>query len=205
MTHREPDSVEPGLLTCQEVDERDLEAAYIAGRLTEDEALAFEAHVFECDRCWPALQTALAVRAAQPARSIIARARPRRAWWPLAAAAVATVVAGTWWISARDFGRGSPDAMRGGRDSIPVRATRSAQHITVQFDSFPGADRYRVRLYTESGALLAEREIGDTALEVPLPPDSAPAVIIVHVTALDVLRQTLASSGLVPLSRSPSP
>lgn len=206
MTHREPYSVKADPLTCHQVDERDLEAAYVGGRLTEADALRFEAHVFACDRCWRKLQVALAVTAlaAAPATP----ARPRGTWlpWSLAsAAAVATVVLGTWWLAARRSDRDSPAAMRGVRDSIGVQAAVTGRGVAIRFSGFAGADRYRVRLFTPDGSVVAERETPDTVLEFSLLAQSPASfgTLVAEVTALDVLRQPMASSGLVPLRQSP--
>ncbi|MBM4189071.1 MAG: zf-HC2 domain-containing protein, partial [Gemmatimonadetes bacterium] len=39
-------------LTCDRVDREDLDTRYLAGTLSEADAAAFEAHFFECERCW---------------------------------------------------------------------------------------------------------------------------------------------------------
>lgn len=56
------DQTAPG--GCPETGDRDLAAAYVAGRLDEPEAEAFEAHWFECDACWSRVKRAEEVRAA---------------------------------------------------------------------------------------------------------------------------------------------
>lgn len=52
-------------LTCAEIDRDDLGERYLAGRLSEPDAESFEAHYFECERCWSAVSRALEVRAAE--------------------------------------------------------------------------------------------------------------------------------------------
>jgi hypothetical protein len=51
-------------LDCLAVEEQDHEVRYLQGALTDEEAEAFEAHYFGCDRCWTALQRAIELRAA---------------------------------------------------------------------------------------------------------------------------------------------
>jgi CHAT domain-containing protein len=51
-------------LDCHYVEENDLVSRYIAGKLPEEEAEAFEAHYFGCERCWSEVRAATEVRAA---------------------------------------------------------------------------------------------------------------------------------------------
>jgi CHAT domain-containing protein len=46
------------------VEENDLVGRYVAGKLPEEEAEAFEAHYFGCERCWSEVRAATEVRAA---------------------------------------------------------------------------------------------------------------------------------------------
>lgn len=198
MTDRELENVDPGVLTCDQVDERDLEAAYIAGRLPDSDAEAYEAHVFACDRCWAVLQTAQAVAAARhPALSAQRPGLPR---WLALAAGITALVAGTWWVSATRQPL-APEALRGVEDSIAVQLEATDAGLALRFGAFPGADRYRIRVFSPTGELLAERETPDTTLEVSLDREP-PTALLIEVTALDLLREPLASSGLVPLDRS---
>jgi hypothetical protein len=190
--------VEPQTLTCDQVDERDLEAGYLAGRLTEDEGVAYEAHVFACDRCWSRLQAALAVSAA-------ARSRTRRLRWPVplaAAAALAALLASGWWLTRRQ--PAGPEPLRGDTDSLVVLPRVDTAGVLVSFGRVTGADRYHVRLFSEAGTLMAERESADTAVRLPLQPGPGPA-LLVQVTALDALSEPLASSRLIPVDRSSPP
>jgi hypothetical protein len=181
-------------LTCAEVDARDLEAAYLAGRLDEATAEAFEAHYFGCDRCWSVVQRAIEVRAAQapPARRVLGWQRP------LAAAAVLVLLVGAgWWAALQRAQPGDP--LRGTGDSLAVRLERAAGAADLVWPAWTGADRYRVRTYDANGVLLDEREAADTTLQLALPPGAA----FVDVTALDPLREPLARSGLVPIPPVP--
>jgi hypothetical protein len=205
--------MEQTALTCEQVDERDLEAGYLAGRLSEEEASAFEAHFFGCERCWALLQNAQAVAAARRASS---GGGSRRSWHllPLASAAVLVLLAGGgWWLTQRR-GPAATETLRGSTDSITVDLEATVSGVAGRFTPFPGTDRYRVRVYSAQGDLLAEQETADTTLSISLPttrrrpggggaaPAPAPAGLLAEVTALDVLRQPLASSGLVPVRQS---
>ena len=49
---------------CQYVEEHDLVSAYLGGRLSEQEAEAFERHYFGCERCWGEVKAGEEIRAA---------------------------------------------------------------------------------------------------------------------------------------------
>jgi hypothetical protein len=177
-------------LTCAEVDDRDLESGYLAGRLTAEEAEAFEAHYFGCERCWRTLETALAVRGARGAR------RPVRFGvraLAVAATAVIAVGAGWWFIRSP-----SPpaEALRGGGEAPAVRIHQTPAGLAVSWAPHAGADRYRVRVFSADGGLLLERLTPDTTI-VLAPPAGAG---FLDLTALDALRGVLSESGLVPVA-----
>lgn len=50
-------------MTCDEVNDADLDARYVAGTLAPAEAEAFEEHYFGCERCWALVQQEMALRA----------------------------------------------------------------------------------------------------------------------------------------------
>jgi hypothetical protein len=182
-------------LTCAEVEERDLEAAYLAGRLDDATAEAYEAHYFGCDRCWSALRRAQEIRGA-----LVPRPAGVRQWQrPLAVAAgVALLVAAGWWATLQRR-PGSGDTLRGAGDSLVVQLRRSPGGALLVWPAWTGADRYRVRAYDANGVLLAEREAEDTTMELTIPPGAA----FVDVTALDLLREPLVGSGLVRVPPAP--
>jgi hypothetical protein len=211
--------MEPTHVTCTRVEEEDLDARYLAGTLSEEEAEAFEEHYFGCDRCWTAVQTGLDVRAASTATTVAppvqtpaltvergtgrpARGIPRRQWVPLAiAASIAVLGVGLW---ERDGGPGvSPvgDGLRGPADSIRAVASVRRRILTLSWAVTPNADRYRVRLQRSDATVVLERIASDTVLAVPR--DSLRAVadgerVYWEVQALDALRRTIARSRLVP-------
>lgn len=189
------------VITCADVESRDLEAGYLAGRLSADDAVAYEAHYFGCERCWPSLKRATELRA------VLAKAAPapRFRVTPGLAAAAMIVVAFAGWFMVSRTGR-DPGTTRGAADSLVVHATNPAGSFAAAWRPQAGADRYRVRLYAADGALLFERETGDTTLA--LPADSVPrgpGRLFWQVQALDALRQPIARSTLTPAGPTPVP
>lgn len=90
------DAVKP--IDCGYVEDHDLVKSYLGGTLSEEEAEAFEAHYFECDRCWEEVNIANQIRAATAAAPPIRiPSKPRRtlrsAWPALAIAAAVAIVA----------------------------------------------------------------------------------------------------------------
>ena len=211
--------MEPTHLTCTRVEEEDLDARYLAGTLSEEEAEAFEEHYFGCDRCWTAVQTGLDVRAASTATPVDSRAPTpaltverggqaprtslaRRRWFPLAIAASVAVIAVAVWQS----GNRSPitpigDGLRGPADSIHAVASTRGQTLVVSWTPKANADLYGVRLQTGDATVVLERMVNDTSLAVPR--DSLSGVangerVYWEVRALDALRRTIARSRLIP-------
>jgi anti-sigma factor RsiW len=177
-------------LTCAEVDERDLESGYVTGRLTAEEAEAYEAHYFGCDRCWRTLETALAIRSAHGAR--------RRAPFgvrALAVAATAVVAVGVGWWTTRTPAPPT-DTLRGGAEAPVVRVDETPAGLAMAWAPYAGADRYRVRVFSTDGDLLLERLTADTTVVLAPTPGAA----FVDLTVLDALREVVSGSGLVPIA-----
>jgi hypothetical protein len=85
-------------MNCQEVEQRDILGAYIAGKLPEAERDSFEEHFFGCDAC---LRD---VEAARIAREVLLKQPSARlgTWWiGLAAAAAVIVGAIVFWPAAK--------------------------------------------------------------------------------------------------------
>jgi hypothetical protein len=192
-------------ITCELVDERDLDTRYLADRLNPEEAEEFEAHFFGCERCWGLVQQGLAVRsvfdADLPARLPAVRPkpqRPTRPWWGLAAAAVAVVALGVWQMGVQRAPGLSEDVFRGGSAAFLVTATADSARLAAAWPRVPEADVYQVRLYGADGGLALEREITDTTVSVPL--DSISIVrdsgLFWQVQSLDRLRNPITRSDL---------
>ena len=192
-------------MTCDRVDREDLDTRYLAGRLGDTEAEAFEAHFFECDRCWGLVHRGVEVRSAgrlaatakkPPART----ARWRRwSWIPLAAAAAALL-----WIGTRPTGvpvAGSDATVRGGEgaDSLLVSVGSGGSNVEATWSTVADATSYQVRLFDANGALLWERRISDTTVSVArdsLPGRSAGSLYW-QIRALDLIGAALVRSALV--------
>ncbi|MEA2725244.1 MAG: hypothetical protein QOH59_3015 [Gemmatimonadales bacterium] len=194
-------------ITCELVDERDLDTRYLTDRLNPEEAEEFEVHFFGCERCWALVQRGLEVRAALDPDAGVSRLRrgasgprgTRRGWWGLAAAAaVAVVMLGTWWTGQRSALGPPEDVLRGGEVPFLVRSSGTEAALKADWPRQVNADLYRVRLYAADGTLAVQRELGDTSIvlqrdSIPLP-RQAPAFW--EVQALDHLRQPVARSDL---------
>ena len=210
--------MEPTQITCTRVDEEDLDARYLAGTLSEEEAEAFEEHYFACDRCWSTVQLGLDVRAASgadvegsataPTLTVARGSRDRheplarRRWWPLAiAASVAVIAFGVWRGTDRAPAGPAGDGLRGPADSIHAVASLRGRTLVLSWRRTPSADRYGVRLQKSDATVVVERIVGDTSFAIPR--DSLSAVadrerVYWEVRALDTLRRTIARSRLVP-------
>jgi tetratricopeptide (TPR) repeat protein len=107
-----------GILTCDDVTERNLVEGFVAGTLPGDELEAFEAHYLTCRRCQAELRLATAVRSTLPG---IDRAAARRRWPVIAAAAaVAAAAVITSIVFLRPSSSDDGLAALGGVDQAPV-------------------------------------------------------------------------------------
>lgn len=195
-------------MTCERVDEEDLDTRYLAGRLSEEEATALEEHLVACDRCWAMVHRGATIRAAwaeeeRPAGERAGAGRPRRSrrwigWAALAAASVALTV-GVWRDRQGPAPLDLPDALRGTAEQLSPTARADSLELRIAWPRIAGAASYRVRLYGPDGAMLLEREVGDTSFSLPHDSLTESAAASVHwqVFALDELRDEFARSGLV--------
>ena len=168
---------------------------YVAGRLAEAEAEAFEAHYFGCDRCWREVRTAQELRSAlEPARS--PRALRGRPWIPLAAAAALVGALGTWMLVRPP---GAERVFRAGRGAtLALTASAGETAVSVSWSPVPNARGYRARLVTAEGALVTEQEVAapPLLLDKGRLPDTT---LYVTVQALGPDRQVLVSSAPLEL------
>lgn len=192
-------------ITCELVDARELDRSYVAGRLSDEEAAAFEEHYFGCDRCWSLVKGGSAVRAALAQGATVATPSRRTWMMPVAiAAGIMFVAVGTWRFVGAN---GDPvhDAVRGSTDSIAVNTTIAAGRWEAAWPSVPGAVLFRIRIYSDDGRLLLTRETSDTM--VRLSTDSLATLgqgraMYLDVQQLDQLQQPVGRSALVPIPRS---
>jgi hypothetical protein len=193
-------------MTCDFVDQHDLDRRYIEGRLSEAEAAAFEEHFFGCERCWQLVKGGAGVRAGLQASPAISSGRASLPWKPLALAAGIVVVAlGAWRVIASRSAAES-DGFRGTGDSLTVNATFSSGTLRLHWPSAQGATGYRVRISQSDGSLLFSRDVSDTSLVLAvdsLPAPAPGASLYLDVQGFDDLRQPVARSPLVPLSPQP--
>ncbi len=192
-------------LTCAQVDEADLDLRYLTGKLSAQEADAFEDHLATCERCWALAEQGANVRAAQlpdgtaePARSVRTLPRPYLRWAVMAlAAGLAVVALGVWQLGPK----APADELRGDADTLLVRLAPVTSALQVTWSPVDEASRYRVRLHRPDGGLLLEHETGDTSFAVPrdsLRLDSRETGLFWLVEALSPTGAVLARSGLVP-------
>lgn len=198
-------------LTCARVDEKDLDLRYLTGRLSDQEAEAFEAHYFTCDRCWALVQQGAPVRAVRlppaPAAARQARRRPStyRLWLPLAlAAGLAALAFGLWPRQPPAF---PSDGLRGDTHTLPVRIDALPATLGASWPPVRDAGRYRVRLHRPDGGLVMERETSDTSISLSrdslaLRPDDSTLFWLVE--ALSRTGTVVARSPLVPQRLSPT-
>ncbi len=194
-------------MNCEHVDEQDLVPRYLAGQLDPAKAEAFEAHYFECERCWAEVRRATELRAAfasAPAEGTPAQTRGRRPaiWWrwtaPLTAAAAILLIA-VWQFGPEPGALPDADVLRGVAAEIEVGVASEAEALTVVWTPVDEATIYLVRLHAADGTLLLEREVADTRVRVSrqdLPAGSG-GELFWSVEALDALRQVVGRSSLV--------
>jgi hypothetical protein len=170
---------------------------YVAGRLAEAEAEAFEAHYFGCDRCWRVVRAAQELRGAlelEPARG--QRTLLARPWVPLAAAAALLIALGTWMRVRQPGAEQVFRAPRGAELALTASARETA--VSVSWSPVPNARGYRARVVTAAGGLVTEQELPAPPLLLAKQrlPD---ALLYVTVQALGPDRQVLVSSAPLQL------
>lgn len=193
------------VITCDLVDEHDLDVRYLSGGLDEPLAATFEEHFFGCERCWSLVHGGAAVRAASrdaDQRAVVAAPVRRGRWWvPAAVAASITLVSfGTWRVTTGSDDAGV-DVMRGGGDSVSVAISSSGGDWRAAWRPVPGAASYRARLFDGAGGVQLERESPDTMLVLPsdtLVRLHGTAPLYLEVAAFDSLRRPTARSALLP-------
>ena len=196
-------------LTCARVDEEDLDLRYLTGRLSDQDAEAFEAHCFTCDRCWGLVQQGANIRAVRSPSAPATRQAPKRPptyrrWVPLALAAGLAVLAFGLWP------RHPPvpsDGLRGDAHMLPVRVDTLTATLGASWPAVSDAGRYRVRLHRPDGGLVIERETSDTSLSLSrdsLALRADDSTLFWLVEALSRTGAVVARSPLVPQPLAPN-
>lgn len=193
-------------IDCTRADETDLVALYLAGKLPENEAEAFETHYLGCERCAAALREGGEIRAAlgkpvlvsAPA-SAEAPGRGQNVWTFLAAAAaVAAFFYGLGHVAQRPQLVTDSAAFRSGSvDSLALTVTAGPAGVVLEWPAHPEAQRYRIEVVRSDGLPVLESETGDRRVElavVDLPPRPEGVHLIATIEALDDTRQVVAKS-----------
>ena len=196
------------VIDCPKPGERDLAVLYLAGKLPEDEAQAFEAHYFGCEDCREDVQRGSELRAAfgKPAVVPAARsARPRRAWLPLAAAAVIAFVAlGVWQLTRRTPVESTTPVVRGVGEVLDLEVESGRQRgIDVRWPPHPNAATYEIEVLGSNGASVWKTETPEPRIRIAPGVLSSPGQTYeIRVEALDSLGQAIAS-GEASLAPNP--
>jgi hypothetical protein len=181
---------------------------YLAGRLSEDEAEAFETHYFGCADCWEDVHRGSELRAAfgKPAVAPASRSvRPRRAWLPLAAAAVIAFVAlGVWQLTRRTPVESTTPVVRGAGEVLDLEVASGRQGgIDVRWPPHPNAATYEIEVLASNGASVWKTETPEPRVRIGPGVLAAPRQTHeVRVEALDSLGQVIAS-GQASLAPKP--
>lgn len=180
-----------------------LAARYLAGRLSEAEAEAFEAHYFACDRCWAEVRAAQEIRAALGGRKEKAHPASRPRWLPLAAAAALAASLGAWMLVRTPTG--TPERVfRAGRGAeLELTLSLEPTGVRISWPAAAGVSTYRVRVVTPEGTPVTEREVASppVLLEKQLLPATR---LYVTVQALGPDRQVLSASEPRSLPTQPA-
>ena len=168
---------------CDEITDRALIEGYVAGRLGEADAEAFESHYLTCERCQNELRLALAIREAlpevrearlhvpaKPEVGVISRRfRVRTA----AALAAAAVLAGLLLVRPFKLDEESAPVHRDEATGVEVAPSlRVPGGVVAAVESFqwsevPAADLYRLTVYDAEAAVVWEVETRDTLITPP--------------------------------------
>lgn len=174
--------------------------AYLAGRLDEAEAERFEERMFADDELAAEVQRALEIRAATLPASVERRTArpPRRAWFALAAAAGAAVIAvGIVFLQQPP----SPAVFRGVEQRMGLEIEVDGGALRARWQPIADAAGYELQVFASDGRVVRNLEADGTAaaLDLGAPADSADAPAFIEVSALDELGQTLRRSERLAL------
>jgi hypothetical protein len=191
-------------------------ADYLAGRLGDERAEAFERHALACDACRERLEVAAAVRAVagleERALAGADAAIPstpagrRRQPWPrfarLAAAAALVIAAGSLlWL--RDRGPAqterTTETVRGLERRLALELRGDSERFELAWPRVPAAASYLVEVLDDAGEPVVSREVRALRTEISRAEIAARAGRTVRVTALDGVGQELLASAAVPL------
>ncbi len=188
--------------------QRDLVPLYLAGKLTEGDAEAFEAHYFACATCREDVHTGAALREIYGKPAIVAGGHPaltRRPWLPLAAAAaIALVTLGVWQFSRQTIVERGQPALRGGfAATLDLKVEPGPQGaIELSWSAHPEAAVYQIQVFAADGTRVWSAEANEPRLSIGsavLPSPGPGKSFEVEVQALDSMQQVVATSDPIPL------
>lgn len=198
-------------IDCALVEQHDLVGEYLAERLDPQQAEAFEAHYFGCERCSAEVQVASELRAAVGGTALVASpagvAPPRRlagedlATLLAAAAAVAIVVVGLREPPKKPAIETVPESqvLRGETaDSVDLRVSLGADgQVLLRWTPQLEAQTYRIDVLRTDGIRVFRTETPESRLELststlPAPPPGIS--FLVRIEALNMAGQTVARS-----------
>ena len=199
-------------IDCTYAEQNDLAALYLAGKLLESDAEAFEAHYFTCESCWSDVRRGGEIRAAFGEPAVASPTKglsgpSRHDVWPLlaAAAAVAMIALGIRQLSPRPEIVPPEPTYRGERSEALILeiATRPTGQIRLSWSAIEDAHVFVVQVFASDGVSVWKRETSETYTSLErsaLPPPRAGISFLAQVEALDTMRQVVAKSDLRPLS-----
>ena len=195
--------MENATVTCPYEGERDTRSLYLAGKLPDAEAQAFEEHFFTCGRCAEAVEVGSSLRAAfgkAPVRPAAAPERTSRTWLPLAAAAaVALGVFGLWQLARSPVSPAGDSVYRGGesRGTVVEVANAPDGGMTATWTSSPDASGYVVRVLSADGAEIWKTETVEPRVRIDAVALSSAGdkPLLLEVDTLDARQRVIATSG----------
>ena len=197
------------VVDCAGAAERDLASLYLAGKLPEDVAQAFELHYLQCEGCWRDAQLGAKLRESlgRPAvRPLTKFRRRRRPWLPLVAAAVVAFGGiGVWELTRQAAVARARHAVLGG-DAFGLRVEPGRRgEIDVTWPPQPDAANYEIEVIAASGSRVWKTETHEPHLRIgpgAFPAPSRGQGYSVRVEELDSTGHVVATSRPTPLSGS---
>ena len=199
-------------MDCKRTDEIDLAALYLAGRLSEGEAEAFEAHYLTCERCAAGLRQAGEIRAAM-GRPVLVPApgqaeRSGGSWREVGTLLAAAATVAAFFFGMRQVAEREPLVRDGvlrsaSADAVELSITpETGGAVVLAWPAHPRAHSYRIEIVRSDGVPVLKSETEDRRVvlavgDLPERPDNVP--LLARVEALDALGQVIAASEPRPL------
>jgi len=193
---------------CPGKRERDLAELYLAGRLPEEEAEAFEAHYFGCETCREDVERGSEIRAAlgRPAVAPVAKGKTTPSSWRLLAAAAAVVIVGlgVWQLTHQSRETQSSPVLRGGAtEALSLKLeTLPEGRIKLTWAAHPEAQEYAFQVLRSDGVAVLKQVTRETTLILDrstLAPPPPGISFLTRIEALDTTGQIVAATDLRPL------